>query len=68
MTHCLNYFTIFITKIERVCMCACMHMCVCWEKVAGGWRRLRYEELHNLYASQDIVRVIKSRRLRWVGM
>jgi hypothetical protein len=28
------------------------------EEVAGGWRRLRSEELHNLYASQNIIRVI----------
>jgi hypothetical protein len=31
------------------------------EKVAGGWRRLHNEELHNLYASPDIVRVTKLR-------
>jgi hypothetical protein len=31
------------------------------EEVAGGWRRLHNEELHNLYASQNIIRVIKSR-------
>jgi hypothetical protein len=37
------------------------------EEVAGGWRRLHNEELHNLYASQNIIRVIKSRRMRWVG-
>jgi hypothetical protein len=30
------------------------------EEVAGGWRRLHNEELRNLYASSDIVRVIKS--------
>jgi hypothetical protein len=36
------------------------------EEVAGDWRRLHYEELHNLYTSQNIVRVIKSRRMRWV--
>jgi len=38
------------------------------EKVAGGWRRLHNEELHNLYASPTIIRVIKSRSMRWVGM
>jgi hypothetical protein len=37
------------------------------EEVAGGWRRLHTEELHNLYATQNIIRVIKSRRMRWVG-
>jgi hypothetical protein len=37
------------------------------EEVAGGWRRLHNEELHNLYASQNIVRVIKSRKMRWEG-
>jgi hypothetical protein len=35
--------------------------------VARGWRRLRTEELHNFYASPYIIRVIKSRRIRWAG-
>ena len=33
----------------------------------GEWRRLHNEELHSLYRSHNIVRVIKSRRLRWTG-
>ena len=33
----------------------------------GEWRRLHNGELHSLYRSTDIVRVIKSRRLRWAG-
>ena len=31
------------------------------------WRRFHNEELHTLYRSPNIVRVIKSRRLRWAG-
>jgi hypothetical protein len=31
------------------------------EEVAGGWRRLHNEELHSLYVSPNIIRVIKSR-------
>jgi hypothetical protein len=33
--------------------------------VTGGWRKLYNEELHNLYSSQSIIRIIKSRRMRW---
>jgi hypothetical protein len=33
----------------------------------GEWRRLQNEKLHNLYRFLNIVRVIKSRRLRWAG-
>ena len=33
----------------------------------GEWRRLHNEELHSLYRSPNIVRVIKSRRLSWAG-
>jgi hypothetical protein len=34
--------------------------------VTGGWRKLHNEELHNLYSSPSIIRIIKSRRMRWV--
>jgi hypothetical protein len=32
----------------------------------GSWRKLHNDELHNLYSSPNIVRVIESRRMRWV--
>jgi hypothetical protein len=37
------------------------------DEVAGEWRKLLNEELHNLYSSPDIIRQIKSRRVRWAG-
>jgi hypothetical protein len=37
------------------------------EEMAGGWRRLHKEEVHNLYTSPDFIRVIKRRRVRWIG-
>jgi hypothetical protein len=33
----------------------------------GSWRKLYNDELHSLYYSLNIVKVIKSRRMRWVG-
>jgi hypothetical protein len=33
----------------------------------GSWRKLHNDELHSLYSSPNIVRVIKSRKMRWVG-
>jgi hypothetical protein len=33
----------------------------------GSWRKLHNDELHSLYSSPNIVRVIKSRRMRWAG-
>jgi hypothetical protein len=37
------------------------------DEVTGGWRKLHNEELHNLYSSPSIIRIIKSRRMRWAG-
>jgi hypothetical protein len=37
------------------------------DKVTNEWRKLHNGELHNLYSSRDIIRQIKSRRMRWVG-
>jgi hypothetical protein len=35
--------------------------------VKGEWRKLHNEELHNLYSSPDVIRQIKSWRMRWAG-
>jgi hypothetical protein len=37
------------------------------EEVTGEWRKMHSEELHNLYYSTDIIRLIKSRRMRCAG-
>jgi hypothetical protein len=35
--------------------------------VTGDWRKLHNEELHKLYSSPNIIRMIKSRRMTWAG-
>jgi hypothetical protein len=37
------------------------------DEETGGWRKLHNEELHELYSSPSIIRIIKSIRLRWAG-
>jgi hypothetical protein len=37
------------------------------DEVTGGWRKLHNEELHNLYSSPSIIRMIKSRTMKWAG-
>jgi hypothetical protein len=37
------------------------------DEVTGGWLNLHNEELHNFHSSPNIIRMIKSRRMRWAG-
>jgi hypothetical protein len=34
-------------------------------EVTGGWRKLHNDEIHNLYSSRSVIRIINSRRMRW---
>jgi hypothetical protein len=38
------------------------------DEMMGGWRKLHNEEARDLYSLPSIIRIIKSRRMRWVGM
>jgi hypothetical protein len=37
------------------------------DEVTGEWRKLHNEELHYLYSSPSIIRIVKARRMRWAG-
>jgi hypothetical protein len=37
------------------------------DEVTGEWRKLHNEELHDLYYTPNIIRIMKTRRMRWAG-
>ena len=51
-----------------VCMCVCIYIFgTSRDEVTREWSSLHKEELNDLYSSPNIVRVIKSRSMRWAG-
>jgi hypothetical protein len=37
------------------------------DEVTGGWGKLHNEDVHDLYSSPSIIRILKSRKMRWAG-
>jgi hypothetical protein len=37
------------------------------DEVIGGWKKLHNEELHNLYSLTSVIKMMKSRRMKWAG-
>jgi hypothetical protein len=59
LPECFNYRLLWAQSVEEDIWTQ--------KKEDGSWRKLHNDELHNLYSLPNIVRVIKSRRLRWAG-
>jgi hypothetical protein len=53
--------------LTRVAKCADVDGGILENVLYQGWRKLYNEELHNLHSSRSIIRMIKSRRMRWAG-
>ena len=57
----------FVKALDTMHSACMLHIFGLKRDENGEWRRLHNEEIHSLYRSPNIVRVIKSRKLRWVG-
>jgi hypothetical protein len=62
------YFSSFSLASTSVFMFFFIAIIFCVNKLMmGDWRKLHNYELHNLYSSPKVIRMIKSRRMRWSG-
>jgi hypothetical protein len=66
---CNIYVAKLITKKQSagVACVAKFRYLLSWKKENGEWRKLHNKGLHDFYSSPSIIRIIKSRRMRWVG-
>jgi hypothetical protein len=56
------------TETKTLCkVFLCKDLCKWCFNWTSGWRKLHDEELHNFYSSPSIIRMIKSRNMRWAG-
>jgi hypothetical protein len=60
--NCIFTASGIVTPCERLCSALVER-----DEVTGEWRKLHNEELNDLYSLPNIVRVVKSRRMRWAG-
>ena len=60
----MQYYVVLLTVMEYSANLNNIYKYIC---ICISWRRLHNEELNDLYSSPNIVRVIKSRRMRWAG-
>jgi len=56
-----------LDELQNLYLCSSVRAAPRRDEVTEEWRRLHYEEANDLYSSPNIVRVIKSRRMRWAG-
>jgi hypothetical protein len=61
LQHSHNLFNIYQNRVLRRILGPKRN------EVTGEWRKLHNKELHDLYSSPSIIRIVKSRRMRWAG-
>jgi hypothetical protein len=65
---CVPFMQICLSLTSRlVSLSSRMEIILVLFVVVAPWRKLHRGDLHNLYPSSDIIRQIKSRRMRWAG-
>jgi hypothetical protein len=74
LSSCLLLKNVKVRIYKTIILPVVLYGCETWSltlrerhKLTGGWRKLHNEKLHNVYSSPSIIRIIKSRRMKWAG-